>query len=107
MRKRRRRRSGGGGGEEVEEEEEKKKKKKTGEKRGSTSCLPVSRVRIPLTPGFFPRSSHTSDSKIDTPMATLPDAWHYRVSAGLVGLVSEYCDCVRLKIEFAVSISVW
>ena len=27
-------------------------------------------------------SSHTSDLNIDTPVATLPDAWHYRVSAG-------------------------
>ena len=27
-------------------------------------------------------SSHTSDLKIGTPVATLPDAWRYRVSAG-------------------------
>ena len=27
-------------------------------------------------------SSHTSDFKIGTPVATLPGAWHYRVSAG-------------------------
>ena len=40
-------------------------------------------------PGFesrlrrvFSRSSHTSDLKIDTPVATLTGAWHYRVSAG-------------------------
>ena len=40
-------------------------------------------------PGFEPRlcrdfsgSSHTSDSKIGTPVATLPGAWHYRVSTG-------------------------
>ena len=36
-------------------------------------------------PGFgrdFSGSSHTSDFKIDTPVATLPGAWHYRVSAG-------------------------
>ena len=40
-------------------------------------------------PGFdsclrwdFSRSSHTSDLKIGTPVATLPGAWHYRVSAG-------------------------
>ena len=40
-------------------------------------------------PGFksrlrreFTRSSHTSDLKIGTPVATLPGAWHYRVSAG-------------------------
>ena len=40
-------------------------------------------------PGFesrlrrdFSRSSHTSDFKTGTPVATLPGAWHYRVSAG-------------------------
>ena len=40
-------------------------------------------------PGFesrlrrdFSRSSHASDLKIGTPVATLPGAWHYRVSAG-------------------------
>ena len=40
-------------------------------------------------PGFesrlqldFPGSSHTSDLKIGTPVATLPGAWHYGVSAG-------------------------
>ena len=30
---------------------------------------------------FF-ESSHTSDLNIGTPVATLPGAWHYRVSAG-------------------------
>ena len=30
----------------------------------------------------FSGSSHTSDLKIGTPVATLPGAWHYRVSAG-------------------------
>ena len=40
-------------------------------------------------PGFesrlcwdFSGSSHTSDLKMGTPVATLPGAWHYRVSAG-------------------------
>ena len=40
-------------------------------------------------PGFesrlrrgFSGSSHTSDFKIGSPVATLPGAWHYRVSAG-------------------------
>ena len=28
------------------------------------------------------RSSHTSDLKIGTPVATLPGAWHCRASAG-------------------------
>ena len=40
-----------------------------------------SRVRIPLAPGFF-RGRHTSDLQISTPVATLPSAWRYRVSAG-------------------------
>ena len=40
-------------------------------------------------PGFesrlrwdFSGSSHTSDLKIGTPVATLPRAWRYRVSSG-------------------------
>ena len=40
-------------------------------------------------PGFeshsrrdFSGTSHASDSKIGTPVATLPGAWRYRVSAG-------------------------
>ena len=40
-------------------------------------------------PGFkshlrldFSGSSHTSDLKIGTPVATLPGAWRYRVSSG-------------------------
>ena len=40
-------------------------------------------------PGFesrlrrdFSGSSHTSDLKIGTPVATLPGAWQYRISAG-------------------------
>ena len=40
------------------------------------------RVRIPLAPGFFQGLSHTSDLKIGAPVATLPGAWRYRVSAG-------------------------
>ena len=30
----------------------------------------------------FSRSSHTSDLKVGTLAASLPGAWHYRVSAG-------------------------
>ena len=33
-------------------------------------------------PRDFSGSSHTSDFNIGTPVATLPGAWHYRVSAG-------------------------
>ena len=36
----------------------------------------------PACVGIFSGSSHTSDLKIGTPVATLPGAWHYRVSAG-------------------------
>ena len=36
----------------------------------------------PACVGIFSGSSHTSDSKIGTPVATLPGAWRYRVSAG-------------------------
>ena len=36
----------------------------------------------PACSGIFSGSSHTSDSKIGTPVATLPGAWHSRVSAG-------------------------
>ena len=38
----------------------------------------------------FSGLSHTSDLDIGTPVATLPGAWHYRVSP-----VSVYCDWVR------------
>ena len=34
----------------------------------------------PACAGIFFRSSHTSDFKIGTPVATLPGAWRYRVS---------------------------
>ena len=36
----------------------------------------------PTCGGIFSGSSHASDSKIGTPVATLPGAWRYRVSAG-------------------------
>ena len=51
---------------------------------GKGVCLESgrSRVRIRLAAGFFWGSSHTSDLKIGTPVATLPGDWHYRVSAG-------------------------
>ena len=37
---------------------------------------------IPACAEIFSGSSHTSDFKIGTPVATLPGAWCYRVSAG-------------------------
>ena len=36
----------------------------------------------PACTRIFSRSSHTSDLNIGTPVATLPGAWRYRVSAG-------------------------
>ena len=36
----------------------------------------------PACTGIFSGSSHTSDLNIGTPVATLPGAWRYRVSAG-------------------------
>ena len=43
--------------------------------------------------GFFSGSSHTSDLKNDTPVATLPGV--IGSALGLVGLVSVYCNWVR------------
>ena len=39
------------------------------------------RFEFKLATGFS-WSGHTSDLQIGTPVATLPGAWHYRVSAG-------------------------
>ena len=36
----------------------------------------------PACAGIFSGSSHTNDSKIGTPVATLAGAWRYRVNAG-------------------------
>ena len=36
----------------------------------------------PACAGIFSGSSHTSDFKVGTPVATLPGAWRYRVSTG-------------------------
>ena len=36
----------------------------------------------PACDGIFSGSSHTSDFKTGTPVATLPGAWRHRVSAG-------------------------
>ena len=65
-------------------------------------------------PGFesrlrrdFSGSSQTSDLEIGTPVATLPGAWHYRVSAGTGWPGAVYCDWVRWKVWSASSISVW
>ena len=54
----------------------------------------------PACAGIFSGSSHTSDLKIGTPVATLPGAWRYRVSAGTgqPSTVSVYSDWVRWKV---------
>ena len=64
-------------------------------------------------PGFesrlrrdFSGSSHTSDLKIGTPVATLPSAWRYRVSAG-TGWPGVSILWVRWKVWSTTSISVW
>ena len=46
----------------------------------------------------FSGSSYTGDSKIGTPVATLPDALRYTSAMGLVGPVSVNCDWVRWKV---------
>ena len=43
---------------------------------------PERKIRGSNPDGIFSGSSHTSDLKIGTPVATLPGAWRYRVSAG-------------------------
>ena len=42
-------------------------------------------------------SSHISDIKIGSLVVSLPGAWSHRVSAGLVGQVSVYCDWVKVE----------
>ena len=46
------------------------------------SAIESRRSRVRACAEIFPGSSHTSDFKIGTPVATLPGAWCYRVSAG-------------------------
>ena len=51
----------------------------------------------------FSGSSHTSDLRIGTPVATLPGAWRYRVSAG-TGRPS-VCVVVSLICNFYLSVT--
>ena len=44
--------------------------------------LPIFVQPMPKEPGIMRSSCHTVDFKNGTPMATLPGAWRYRVSAG-------------------------
>ena len=64
-------------------------------------------------PGFesrlkqdFSRSSHTSDSKIGTPVATLPGAWHYWVSTE-TGKPSVSILWLGEEVWSAISVSLW
>ena len=75
--------------------------------KASASRGEDSRFESRLRRGTFPVSSHTSDFKIGTPVATLPGAWRYRVSAGTGRPLSVYCDWVRWKVGSAASVSVW
>ena len=61
----------------------------------------------PAYTGIFSGSSHTSDSKIGTPVATLPGVWRYRVSAvtGQPGVSILWLG--EVKVWSATSISVW
>ena len=54
---------------------------------------------------FFPRSSHTSGLKTDTPVATLTGV--IGSVLGLVEPVSVYYDWMRQRVRSAASISVW
>ena len=46
----------------------------------------ASRVEDPGLRRDFSGSSHTSDLKIGTPVATLPGAWHYSAGTGRPGV---------------------
>ena len=50
--------------------------------KASASRAEGPRFESRLRRDFFSGSSHTSDLNIGTPVATLPGAWRYRVSAG-------------------------
>ena len=52
-----------------------------------------------LRRGDFSVLSHTNDLKTGPPVAALPGAWRYRVSAGIDGPVSVYCDWVSRKFD--------
>ena len=56
---------------------------------------------------YFYRSSHTSDFKIGTPVATQPGAWRYWVSAGTGQLSVSILNWVRQKVSSVTSVSVW
>ena len=73
--------------------------------KASTSRAADPRFDSRLRRREFSGSSHTSDFKIGTPVATLPGAWRYKVSTGTGWPVSVNCDWVRWKVLSATSIS--
>ena len=64
------------------------------------------RVRIPLAPGFFSGSNHTSGLKLALQWLPCQTPGVRGSVLGLVCPVSIYCDWVRWKVWFATSISV-
>ena len=61
----------------------------------------------PACAGIFSESSHTSDSKTGTPVATLPGAWRYRISAGTGWPGVSILWLGEEEVWSATSISVW
>ena len=77
------------------------------------SSLDGRRPSMIPAPGFYPRfprgvlfrSSHISDLKIGTSVATLPCAWRNKVSVGR-GWPGVYCDWLRQQVWSVTSVSV-
>ena len=61
----------------------------------------------PAGDGIFWGSSHTSDFNIGTPVATLPGAWRYRISAGTGRPGVSILWMGEMESLIATSISVW
>ena len=62
----------------------------------------------PACAGIFSGLSRTSDLKIGTPLATLPGAWHYKVSTGIGGpgvSVLRLGEVERLICNFCLSVA--
>ena len=68
------------GNAEEEEEEEEEAASLASRLRSSPRERKIRGAIPPYAVGIFPGSSHTSDFKIGTPVATLPGAWRHRVS---------------------------
>ena len=57
--------------------------------------------------GSFSGAGQASGSKNGNPVAALPGAWRYRVSAGTGWPESVYCDWVIQKVWSSISVSMW